>query len=820
MPCTAYSPMLHSPGPAPLPQHWQFDVGSALIGAAVALLLAGLAYRYRDALRQGWKAALAPLGQWQARLQASAEDRYRELVAIRARSLVIPAGAVSLDSIFIEPRLFPPAPVPESLSEIEPVPIGPRALPLHQTLGGHPRLVILGTPGAGRTTSLAYVALACARVARDGDSAARVPALGPVQERLPLCVPLPAMDWSEADGADEHERDGTERLLHAAVAAVGGSSGMARALRQRLEAGQAVVLADGWDELSPQQRGQAAAWLTGRVDALPGNLWLVGAGTRGYARLIDAGFVPLTLAAWDAGQVEAFARRWVEICTPAGESTPVVVRRLVAALQGAARAGAPPLELALRALVVHTDGEAPTRRAALFDRALDCLLWQEKEPWLSGVCRAILGQVTLSLQQEGRATVTRAEIDAAIETALPPSEERPARAVAHVFHALTGARGLLRPEGPGHYAPAHPLWQAYLAARQLAAVDPAELVEQLDDPCWAEVLRFYAELGDMGPLVAAWLHRPADMFHTHLHRLSSWIGVAPEDAGWRDGAMATLARAFLQPGLPGPVRQALAESLAATGAPGLTYFFKQATQHPDAGVRVAAALGLTRTVSEADLAALEAVIADESAAVRAAVVRRLAHLGIDAATRWLARIVMAGDETLSPIAGEALARCGEEGVTFLREAVESEDAMVRRAAVLGLAQVKARELLEKLAREDGQWIVRSAALAALDELDERESISGVAPPPEVEQLPWLISWAASQREGVEVGDAARRMLRRAMSAGDAPVRLAAAQTLAQVGRPDDVELLKTALSDDDPSVANAALEALAGISRRYDLRIE
>jgi len=820
MPCTAYSTILHLPGPAPVPQHWQLDVASALIGAAVALLLTGLAYRHRDALRRGWEAAVAPLGQWQARLQSSAEDRYRELVATRARSLVVPAGVVSLDGIFIEPKLFSPPPIPVSLSEVEPVPPGPRALPLHQTLGGHTRLVIMGPPGAGRTTALAYIALTCARAVRDGGSSAEAPALGPVQERLPLYVLLPAMGWNEGDGPDEHERGGTERLLHAAVAAVGGSSRMVSALRQRLEAGQAAVLADGWDELSPQERGQAAAWLAELADTLPGNLWLVGAGTRGYARLTEAGFFPLTLAAWDVGQVEAFARRWMEMCTPAGEPTSVAVHRLVAELQGAARAGAPPLELALRALVVHADGRAPARRTALFDRALDCLLWQEEEPWLSGACRAILGQVTLSLQREERGTTTREEIDAAIEAALPPPEERPARAAAHVFRALTGARGLLRPAGLSRYAPVHPLWQAYLAARQLAAADSAELVEQLDDPRWDEVLRFYAELGDMGPLVTAWLHRPDDMFHTHLHRLSSWIGVAPEDAGWRDGAMATLARAFLQAGVPEPVRQTLAASLAATGAPGLAYFFKRATQHPDAGVRVAAALGLTRTASESDLPALEAVLEDESAAVREATVRGLAHLGIDAATRWVARIVMAGDETLSPIAGEALAHCGDEGVTFLREAVESENVMARRAAALGLAQVKERALLEKLAREDAQWIVRSAASAALDELDEQERISGVAPPPEIDQLPWLISWAASQREGVGLGDAARRTLQRAMSAGNALVRLASAQTLAQVGRPDDVEPLRAALTDDDPFVVSTALEALAEISKRYDLRIE
>ena len=96
MPWTAYSTILQSLGPTPVPHHWQLDVASALIGAAVAFLFTGLAYRYRDALRQGWEAAVAPLGQWQARLQSSAEDRYRALVATRARSLVVPAGAAPL----------------------------------------------------------------------------------------------------------------------------------------------------------------------------------------------------------------------------------------------------------------------------------------------------------------------------------------------------------------------------------------------------------------------------------------------------------------------------------------------------------------------------------------------------------------------------------------------------------------------------------------------------------------------------------------------------------------------------------------------------
>jgi len=774
-------------------------------------------------LRLGWQTLVAPPARLYHRLQTKAEERYRERVAAWARSLLAPATAVPLDAIFVEPELLLPSPLPQSLSDARPAPGSPPALPLHQTLNGHPQLAILGGPGTGRTTLLAHVALACAQtVGDDGDAAEAQAALGPAQRRLPLYVLLPALDWNEVGSAGLQQANGIERLVQAAVAAVGGGGGMANPLRQRLQAGQAAVLADGWDELSPQQRQPAAAWLAELVRALPGNLWLVSAGPRGYAPLTEAGFVPLTLATWDARQAERLARRWAEANAARGEaSQPAVLRNLVAELQQAVRAGTPPLELALRAALVVADGQAPAQRAACFERALELFLGQGRETWVPGVCRAVAGQLALRLQQEERTTASRAEIEAAIEAVLPPAEERPSRAAGHAWRALTGARGLMRPAGLDRYTFANPLWQAYLAARQLAGDEDATaiLTEQLEDPQWAEVLRWWAELGDMGSLVAAWLRGPDDLFCTRLLTLSSWLRAAPEGAAWRDGAMAMLARSLLQPGRPPQVLQKLAEALAATGVPGVTYFFRQAVQHPDPGVRAAAVLGLTRTAREADLPALEAVMQAQDAAARETVVRGLAHLGSDAATRWLARIMLEGDETLSLLAAQALAQCGAEGVALLHEALTLEDVLVRRAAVYGLAQLQARDVLEKVIREEPQWIVRSAATVALGELEERANISGAASPPAIEQLPWLISWAAAQREGVGVGEAARRMLRRALQEGDPTVRQAAAQTLAQAGRPDDVEPLKAALAGADAGVAGAALEALEEIGRRYGLRI-
>jgi HEAT repeat protein len=222
---------------------------------------------------------------------------------------------------------------------------------------------------------------------------------------------------------------------------------------------------------------------------------------------------------------------------------------------------------------------------------------------------------------------------------------------------------------------------------------------------------------------------------------------------------------------------------------------------------------------EAEISILEAMLEDQDAAVREATLRALVYPGIDASKRLLARILLEGDDDLRPVAAESLAKCGEESLDLLHEVVETGDVMTRRAAVYGLAQVGARDLLEKIARDDNQWIVRSAASAAMEEVDTQEQTVGVPPAPEIEQLPWLISWAAARGESVGLGEAARQMLSRALREGDDTTRLAAAQILIYVGRPDDIEPLRTMLVDPDPIVANTALQALTEIGSRYNLWI-
>jgi HEAT repeat protein len=821
-------------------QPWRFDPLSALIGAAAVALLVGLFYAFRNQLRQVWGAVAAAFVKFMNYMRASADENYRRLVAAKVRTFVVPAHTAPLEALFVEPRLFVPPRYSQSLSEAPAMAVGPRLMPLHQTLEGHPRLIILGDSGMGKTATLGYLALVCA-TAFERDEKRRVdPGSIPesVRKRLPLYIVLSAMDWEETEQEEGvGEEAGTEAeaagekaprrsepndLVHAAVSAVEGGAGYVGALRQYLESGRAIVLVDGWDELTPHQRELAAAWLDELASALPGNIWLVAVGTRGYAPLTEVDFVSLQLAPWDGMQVETFAKHWVEACAPE-EKSPTLLHNLETSLQRVARLGASPLELTLRAFVHLSDRQTPDGRAALFGRALDLLLEEQahqEEPWWLAACHAALGQVALELQQEGRSVVSGEEIEAVIEAALPPHEERPVRAASRVFQALTGERGLFRPVGARRYTFVHPLWQAYLAARQLVAFEPSTLIERLEDPRWSEVFHFYAELGDMRPLVEAWLRTPDDVFYTRLCTLGSWIGAASEGAAWREGAMAILARVFLKPSTHASTRRALAEALAVTGVSGVVYFLKQALRRPEAEVRAAAVLGLSRVAREADMPAFEAALADGDVFVREVAVQALARFGIDAAKRRLATVLLEGDDELGPVAATALARCGEEGIELLRELADSEDMMTRRAVVFGLAQVGDRGTLQRMMRDDKQWVVRTAAATAHEELEAQEESPGAPPLPDIEQLPWLISWAATLGEGVGLGDAARQMLRRALVEGDVQVRLAASQALIRVGRPDDIQALRAALADSDLAVAGAAFEALEEIEKRYDLRVE
>lgn len=824
---------------------WQFDLYSALLGAGFTLLLLGLGYLLRDPFLRGWQelrgAALRTFGQFTAGWEA----RYRERVIRWAQGAHALADMGPLEQYFVPMRLAPPLPLPDPEREVPPAsqPLSP-----DDALRGHPRLLITGGPASGRSTLLAHLALTHAR---------------PEGTRVPLYLYLPALDWAPPP---EGKKAPTpfQRLVQGALQAVGAPAPAATPLRQALQAGGALILADGWDELPSDAQEPATSWLKELADAFPGNIWVVAVGAGQYAPLANAGFVPLRLCPWDRPQVRDFLTR-----LPTPENFPL--EQATEDLTQVLKKTGSLLDVALCAGWLLENGAVPPKRTDPFRQRLEKWAGGFPDlPPLEGVEPPdpldTLRILARKLQEDGRFVCTRQELEELLRQKLTPASpavgssaegeaaspagppsaetesspesappaEQPApehppapepkrvrAALASFLKAFLAPGGPLVACAPDQYRFAHPLWQAMLTAEALAS-SPDVLVAHLDAPSWLPVVDFYTEVGRMEPVVQAWLSRPDDLWQTRLRTAARWAALAPPDVQWRNGVMALLGRSLLAPGLSDESRQRLAEALIWTGDPGVPLFLRHALRNPNPTVRAIAARMMAILREGADLSGLAKALEDPDEAVRIAAVHALGEIGVPAAMEWLIHVLESGDETLQVEAARALARQGEEGYKVLREALQHDDFMVRRAAAYGLGEIEAlwaRELLEKTAREDPQWIVRSAAGTALSDREQKAKPTPPPSPPVPWDMGWLIAWAAEQGEGVGIGEAAFGPLLRALAEGPAPVRRAAAQTLGWVGRPEHADALRRALNDPEPDVARTALRALEELSARYGLSI-
>jgi len=211
---------------------------------------------------------------------------------------------------------------------------------------------------------------------------------------------------------------------------------------------------------------------------------------------------------------------------------------------------------------------------------------------------------------------------------------------------------------------------------------------------------------------------------------------------------------------------------------------------------------------------------DPDLEVQQAAVEALGDMGTAGAVRLLRDTMLEADDHLLPSFAEALSKT-PEGLEVLKESADSESLLIRRTVAQGLSRVDqpwAVEILEKLAREDSEWLVRSAAQLALTAMKEKaEDKTVVLPPPQIDQLEWLIAWAASQGSGLGVGKAAGAMLERAITQGDPKSQILGILTLTHVGREAHLKLLEPLLDSPDADVRYVAEHAMRLFEQRYDI---
>lgn len=278
------------------------------------------------------------------------------------------------------------------------------------------KTVLTGEPGSGKSTFVHHLiySLAMHQLAPDPAQLQAFYAVWQEEaecKRLPVRVILRDFDAWLRSPAQPAPQAANPKCLLDFIAKVLGDNGQSKAyemLENALKQGAVLLVLDGLDEVTQfSQRKLIRDIITKFADAFyippkfddktkksipaPNNRYVLTCRTRSYEEPMRGGedvrvpqFAQYELAAFDEAKIKAFVNAWYAELFKAGRfsnasSANVKRDKLLPQLQKAEfrRMAGNPLQLTLMAWV-HTEEELPERRAELYDRAIDLLLWHRE----------------------------------------------------------------------------------------------------------------------------------------------------------------------------------------------------------------------------------------------------------------------------------------------------------------------------------------------------------------------------------------------------------------------------------------------------------
>jgi formylglycine-generating enzyme required for sulfatase activity len=394
-------------------------------------------------------------------------------------------------------------------------------LGVEDVLRKEPRLVVLGDPGAGKTTFLRYVALALA----EGEQAAGQ-RMGLAGEWLPIYLPLAAYN----DELRKKRVSLEDYVLHYWDTRSFDRPGMDRLVARALGAGQVLLLLDELDAVGSRADRLAVAR---QVEA-----WANSYGPRGNrvvatSRIVGYDEAPLacdfhayTLSPFGPEEIERFAHQWCvayqrwadpdrpeEIALEKGHSE---AARLVAEIRADPKVeslASNPLLITIIALIHYKGTRLPDHRVDLYDLCIQTLVetWREVRSEAGPVGKPlrvaneikVLAPFALWLQEQAPGPGGAARRDAVraqlVELMIRQfkGDREAAEAEADLFLELAQRQtGLLVERGEGWFGFFHPTFKEYLAARacilegQMKGVAGTweALRPHLGDALWHEVI--------------------------------------------------------------------------------------------------------------------------------------------------------------------------------------------------------------------------------------------------------------------------------------------------------------------------------------------
>jgi HEAT repeat protein len=806
------------------------DFLSLVIGALVAVGLTVLIITQRERLQSLGQATVKGVSATREQLSRGAAVRYQDALIKMANSLHVAGHLVPLEQIARIPSFFtllaPFDPVSENNPEYDrphylvPIvldwpqvmaPYSMPAIPMTDLLRGDDHLALLGVPGSGRTAALALIAVLAARQTEKDQPGGLTDV-----PRLPVYLHLRYLDLDpENYGA---RIDPLEPLLEAAQASFQGSGGrLVFTAQGALADGTGIILIDGWDEIPLENQLRVAEWLSVLKRSYPGNKIIVTGDVRGYASLLQIGFSPVYMMPWSKQDCAELAQLWADAWPEIGgterrPADPPSTEQFQRAVRG--NRARSPLDIALHIWAVYAGDIAEDTRLDWYQSYVDRV-----SP--AAVLRPVLARMAEVLLVSDQEALPFDDAVNIVDSMRAAIGERVSISTPDYIYAVSSKTHILAETSSGDLLFNHPVIAAFLAAESLQGV---EFREGLLDgtPSSNLILTFLAQMRDIAPYVERRLSESSDILFDNLLGIMTWAADSDVTESWRSPVFSRLADILLNQETFPTVRERVMSALVASREPNVFHIFKRGIASTDPLIRRLCMIGMGALDDPDAIPILGEMIGEEDPAIETSAALALGAIGTQTALNYIIQVLLTGSELARRAVAEMLGATNTagEGHTVLREALEEVDPLTRKATVYGLERIRAEwifDVLDDLEKRDEQWLVRSAAGAALIRLrgSEEEDIEAVvgphgAPPPQA--MEWLVSFYAMRDQNVQEGAGALGQILQAMNEGDDATRLAAIESLPTLGLSRAAKSIYDRLNDQHPEIRDASYRALQAIS--------
>jgi predicted NACHT family NTPase len=228
-------------------------------------------------------------------------------------------------------------------------------IPALEAVERHDKLMILGKPGAGKTTFLKWLALQC-----NGGKFN--------QNRVPLFVTL--KEFAETEGQPDLLGFIAKQLTEYGI-----ENGLVVGTKI-LQAGRSIVLLDGLDEVKAQDHDRVLKTIRQTAEKFDASQFVITCRIAAKEYIFEQ-FTEVEVADFDDKQIADFARKWFHLKDPIKAAE---FPKELKAYPGLKELATNPLLLTLLCLVFEESGRFPANRAELYKEGLDVLLkkWDAK----------------------------------------------------------------------------------------------------------------------------------------------------------------------------------------------------------------------------------------------------------------------------------------------------------------------------------------------------------------------------------------------------------------------------------------------------------